>query len=241
MGVQKADWILESLEALAFANRLNLLSQLQDACTLDEIELTPVDHDTTNGTRGRCLTRQGVRYHLNQLQEAGIVRAERVRDGGRVKNAYRVNRAPLWALSEGLRELARGDEPPERRAKTNPSALAWDPVPKRPGPHLVVVHGLEVGRRFGLGTLESDRPRGWILGSQEKADVRLPESEFVDGQAAEIERKEEDYTLLDLRSARARVSLNGDPLELGERRVLDHGDVVGVGRTLLSFRDDRAI
>lgn len=237
MGERTEDWILESLEALAFANRLSLLSQLQDACTLDEIELTPVDHDTTNGNRARCLTRQGVRYHLNQLQEAGIVRAERVREGGRVKNAYRVDKAPLWALAEALRELSANGNPSTHPQDPDPSPITWDPRPQGPGPHLVVVHGLEIGRRFRLGTLEADRRRGWIIGSQAKADVALPGSQFVDDQAAEIELQDGDYHLLDLRSARARVSLNGDRLGLGERRELDHGDVVGVGRTQLLFRE----
>lgn len=237
MGEETNNWILESLEALAFANRLSLLSQLQDACTLDEIELTPVDHDSTNGNRVRCLTRQGVRYHLNQLQEAEIVRAERVREGGRVKNAYRVDKAPLWALSEALRELSADGDPTVHPEDPDPSPITWDPAPEGPGPHLVVVHGLEVGRRFRLGTLEADRRRGWIIGSQPKADVALPESQFVDDQAAEIEVDGGTYSLLDLRSARARVSLNGDQLGLGERRELDHGDVIGVGHTQLLFRD----
>lgn len=237
MGEKTEDWILESLEALAFANRLSLLSQLQDARTLDEIELTPVDHEGGNGSRVRCLTRQGVRYHLNQLQEAGIVRAERVREGGRVKNAYRVDKAPLWALSEALRELSANGNPTVRPTSRDPTPITWEPEPGGPGPHLVVVHGLEVGRRFRLGTLEADRRRGWILGSKEKADVPLPESPFVDEQAAEIEVEDDVYKLLDLRSARGRVSLNGETLDLGERRVLRHGDVIGVGHTLLSFRE----
>jgi DNA-binding transcriptional ArsR family regulator len=237
MGEEATDWILESLEALAFANRLSLLSQLQDACTLDEIELTPVDHDGRNGNRTRCLTRQGVRYHLNQLQEAGIVRAQRVREGGRVKNAYRIDQAPLWALAEALRELSAHGNPSVHPEDPDPAPIEWEPEPTGPGPHLVVVHGLEVGRRFRLGTLEADRRRGWILGSQPKADVPLPESRFVDDQAAEIEIQDDTYTLLDLRSARARVSLNGDRLGLGERRGLSHGDVIGVGHTQLLFRE----
>jgi DNA-binding transcriptional ArsR family regulator len=237
MGEETENWILESLEALAFANRLTLLSQLQDASTLDEIELTPVDHDTTNGNRARCLTRQGVRYHLNQLQEAGIVRAERVREGGRVKNAYSVDQAPLWALSEALRELSANGNPSVHPEDPDPSPITWGPAPEGPGAHLVVVHGLEIGRRFRLGTLEADRQRGWILGSQPKADVPLPASQFVDDQAAEIEVDDGEYTLLDLRSAQTRVSLNGERLELGERRPLAHGDVIGVGHTQLLFRE----
>lgn len=237
MGEEAENWILESLEALAFANRLSLLSQLQDACTLDEIELTPVDHDSTNGNRVRCLTRQGVRYHLNQLQEAGIVEAERVREGGRVKNAYRVDQAPLWALSEALRELSASGDPTVHPEEPGPSPITWEPEPKGPGPHLVVVHGLEVGRRFRLGTLEADRRRGWVLGSQAKADVPLPGSQFVDDQAAEIEVDDGTYKLLDLRSARARVSLNGEQLDLGDRRELAHGDVIGIGHTQLLFRE----
>lgn len=112
----------------------------------------------------------------------------------------------------------------------------WEPPTWR-GPRLRVLRGPESGRCFLLKGHPSDPERGWVLGRGEDVDIDLRRDARVDGQAVDLVRREKGFVLLPLRTAEARVSLNGRELDRGEGRTLVDKDLVGLGATLLLFRE----
>ncbi|MDX1611748.1 MAG: helix-turn-helix domain-containing protein [Candidatus Thermoplasmatota archaeon] len=230
----------EYFKALGYPNRLQLLALLQEPRTLDEIDLSPVQQ--AMGQDGsRQLTRQGILYHLNQLVDLGIVDVAKTSDGPRIKNRYDLNRANVYGVAELLKDLALG--------RVEAGAARPEPTPpvshdkglhpaEMPHPHMVLVHGLEVGRSFPLNPLDlRGRERGWVIGTSQMADIPLRYDPYLEGQAAEVLHQEGSYEILDLRTSEVRTQVNWVPLERGATMRLEPGDVVGLGRSLLVFRN----
>lgn len=238
MGDQRSSrrWLERSLDALGFENRLSLLSILQDPKTLEEIELQPAAQNG-DARSERCLTRQGIQYHIDQLREVGLVDAERVRQDGRVKNRYRLRRTSLFALGEALRMLANDTTADELPGPDAAAPFTWDDETDsdhRPG--LRIVHGASIGRFYPLDRQPDAKDRGWVIGGGDSADVRLTIDPWVDDQVAEIIRRDDGFQLLDLRASSCRAVWNGHELGLGDSQPLATGDLVGAGRTLMVFR-----
>lgn len=222
--------LVESLDAIAYPNRFKLLTILREPHPIGDIELSAtVDH----GNPDRVITREGVRHHMKKLREAGFVETQPSSRNGNIEHQYVVNPRRLYALSEGLRNLPLESRSSKRDLET---PITWEPPSPRV-PSLVVVHGSKIGESFPLRGSPSSLPRGWIIGRSQAADIQLDWDPYVDAQAAEVQRTEDGFELIGLRAAEHRVSLNGQTLDRGEKRALEFGDVISVGRSVLTFRD----
>jgi len=225
------------LKGLAYANRLELLELLQQPRTLDEIHLQP-SIAQAGINPDRPITRQAVQNHLDRLIEMGLVQVGTTeRKGKRPMNEYRVDHSRLFAVVEDLRKLATI----ESGAPLDPYTTIEAPHGKSPawieGPKLVLVHGVNEGKAFPLRLADAKSPRGWVIGRGKECQVRLAYDPFVSTENAEVLRTEQGFRLLDLRTSRNGTFLNWRRLPVGAEVPLGCGDVIGVGRSLLVFRD----
>ncbi len=224
--------LVESLEAIAYPNRFKLLTILREPHAIGDIELNAtVDH----GNPDRVITREGVRHHMKKLRQAGFVETQTSPHTGNMEHKYKVNPRRLYALSEALRNLPKEARSSQRDLHV---PMTWE-TPTR-GPTLTVVHGSQIGDTYPLQGTPSSLPRGWIIGRSPNADIRLGWDPYVDDQAAEIQRTEDGFELIDLRAADHRVAVNGMRLDRGEVKELAFGDTISVGRSLLVFQRPRA-
>lgn len=222
--------LVDNLQAISSPNRLRLLSLLREPHTVSDINLqVTVDQ----GNPERCISRQGVRHHLNKLRKAGFVEVRSADTNGRRVHEYVADPRKLYELGEILRLMPMGETPGPGDLGAPPT---WDP-PSSAAPTLTVVHGAEIGRSFPLQGEPNQPARGWVIGQSPEVDIPLSWDPYVDAQAGEIERSGGSFRLIDLRVTERPVSLNGRVLERGETRELEDGDLVGVGRSLLCFRE----
>ncbi len=228
--------LVESLKALSSENRLELLALLRNPRTIDEIVLTP--GPTRAGSRPeRPLARQTVREHLEQLVATGIVRVRLTdRHGKRGQQEFVLDRARLFAALEDIRKLGSLTafvplDPGDTRVAGREPEPAWDE-----GPKLVLVHGVKEGTAFPLRSELLKEGRGWVIGRREGVAVNLSYDPFVSHHHAEILRDGERFRLMDLRTARNGTLVNWHRLPVGGEARLEPGDVIGVGRSLLVFR-----
>lgn len=224
------------LKALAQANRLELIDALRVPRTLDEIHLTPTMAVEMGGA-DRAMSRQGVQNHLDKLIDVGVVRvAPTDRKGKRGILEYRLDAGRLFALIEELRRITR--EPtvgPIDPLATQPLSDAGnEPWPE--GPKLVLVHGIREGHVFPLLQRDLRAPRGWLIGRSPGLPVRLDYDPYVSLENAEILSEGREFKILDLRAAKNGTYVNWRRLPPGGEAVLESGDVIGVGRSLLVFR-----
>lgn len=217
--------LAEALQAIANATRLRVLRSLQVPRTLHEIEV-PIqadDHD-------RNIARQTVRAHLDKLLGAGLVTVRPSERSARNAPEYSLNHQALFTLVEDLREVARLRGLVEPAGATMPGQAAARPV--ETGPLLLLVKGVEEGRVFPLHERDA-----WLIGRRRGADVPLDYDPFVSSENTLIRRAAGAFTVEDLPVSRNGTSLNLRPLERGVPHPLRHGDLVGVGRSLLLFRE----
>lgn len=221
--------LVETLKAVAYPSRLDIVLSLRDPKSIDEIKLEATGGP---GSEDRCISREGVRHHLQKLREVGLLETL-VDDGSSArKHAYRIRTPELYRLAETLRTLVRASGP----AISGPRPpITWS-ASKVPTPSLVVVHGAEIGLTLSLAGKPTNPKRGWVVGSGPEADLVLDWDPHAEDQAAEVVEGQDGFELVDLRAASHRVSLDGEELGRGERRRLSPGSLVGVGSTLLCFR-----
>jgi DNA-binding transcriptional ArsR family regulator len=229
--------LADALKVLASGSRLHLLSALRAPKTLDELILSPSEARAA-GSPDRPVSRQAVQRHLDVLLDAGLVRREATRTGGgRSGYAYVLDHTRVFAVVEEIRRLT-------RYQSTMPADLQRTqqaPEPQAPrwgeGPKLVVVHGVREGHAFALDATALRPPRGWIVGRARSAHVAIAHDPFVSGENAEVLRTPQGFRLLDLPGSKNGTTLNWERLPRGGDAPLRTGDIVGVGRTLLVFRD----
>lgn len=237
-----AEALEHNLKVLAVANRIELLSLLRTPKTLDEIDLTPAASQA--GTRPeRIITRQAVRNHLEKLMEVGLVRvrlSERKGQKGRKSvQEYLVDHARLFAVVDELRKLSLI----ESRVESDPymtSVLASaGPLVWPDGPKVVVVRGTQEGKALPLLPSALAPPRGWVIGRSPRCSVRLEYDPYISTENSEIVPEPGGgYRLMDLRTSRNGTFLNWQRLPIGGEVKLRGGDIIGVGRSLLLFRQD---
>ncbi|MDX1611750.1 MAG: FHA domain-containing protein [Candidatus Thermoplasmatota archaeon] len=232
------DTLERDLKALSFANRLELLTQLREPKTLGDLVLTPA-HEEEGGTR--TLTRQAIRHHLDKLVEAGMVRSRSGKGkDGRTRLEYVMDEAQVYAVAEALRAISaqgpQGAHQPESTQDFQTPGATQGAWPD--GPKLVLAHGAQDLKVFQLQREDLEPPRGWIVGRDANAHVRLPYDPFVSGQSVEIIPEQDGgYRMMDLRTARNRSAHNGEPLPVGGEVSIEHGDMLRVGSSLLVFHD----
>lgn len=221
--------LVKRLEAIASPSRLRLLSTLQEPRQVSEIELVATDEEGAE----RSITTQGVRHHLNKLRECGFVRVEHVDRGGKRVNRYVADHRRMYELGEVLRSMPLELDAPTDEMGAPPT---WEQPPGGV-PSLTVVHGAEIGRSFSLTDTPEIDDRGWVIGQAPAVDVALDWDPYVGRQAGEIERDHGSFRLIDLRASARRISVNGQVLERGESCEITDGDLIGVGRSVLWFRE----
>ena len=222
--------LAEFLDALAYPLRLQLLDGLRFPHSLSEIRLSP--HRREGGrTTDRPAARQTIQQHLDKLVDADLVQVAQP-GGGRVPT-YTVNAAKLYELTEQLRLLSvryagRGAGPDA----TGTMAFA-SPAREPTGPRLVLVHGVYEGKSFALDS-EAAPDERWTIGRRAGVSVSLDYDPFVSLEHAVVSRDRGHHVLADLGSKNG-TSVNWNPLPRAGSRVLRTGDIVGAGRSLLSF------
>lgn len=231
------------LTALSSTNRLRLISQLSEAQTVDDIDLTP---DGSGEGRGadRQLTRQGVRHHLKKLEETDLVRsAMRPNDQGRDRREYVVNEPAVFGLLEELRSLlAPGTEKELRPFETQMPTGAGTGARDWPtGPKLVLLQGAGEERVFDLGRIDPkpSAGRGWVIGRSSETEIPLQYDPYLSAQNTEIVSEDGQFRIVDLRVSTNGTRVNDERLEPGKEKTLEHGDIVKVGCSALVFQSGK--
>lgn len=229
------DRLVAALAALASPVRLSLLRMIRTPKTLKEIKLRVPAEAEAGTPRDRVLSRQTVKEHLDRLVEISVVVArEAERDYGATVE-YVVNHQVLYALSEEFRGLARlrpAEVPDVGTLQRGPESAAA--AARRPC--LVLVKGIEEGRTFDLRPPAAGRAE-WIIGRRAGLAVSLDFDPFISAENARVAWDGERHGVEDLPESRNGTTLNFVPLPRGGRSELRHGDLIGVGRSLLLFRD----
>jgi DNA-binding transcriptional ArsR family regulator len=220
--VQPDDGLSNALGALASPTRLAIMRALRAPKPLHDIEVRAAEGEEP----ARPLARQTIRKHLDVLIEAGVVN-ERV---AAERSEFVVNHQAIFVLSEQLRNLARLRPSVEPQGVTR-QVRDVGPLPKG-GPALVLVKGLDEGEWFDL---KPSVVSHWILGRRRGCAVALDFDPSVSSENARISWAEGAHWLEDLPGSRNGTTHNMRRLDPSERARLRHGDIVGVGRSLLVY------
>lgn len=233
------DALAEALTALAYPLRLELLDVLEIPHTLSSIRLRPRKHTEGEGSRDRAAAMQTILTHLERLVESALVVIGEANVNGKTLRTYSVNPQRIYALTEelgrlSLRHSGRG------KGLDHTGTLSGAPEARRAtGPCLVLVHGAYEGRGFPLDAGKA-RDGAWIIGRAPGLAVSLDYDPFISVENSTIKLHQGRYVLADLPGSKNGTSLNWEPLLRGGSRPLEHGDVIGVGRSLLNFYDARS-
>jgi DNA-binding transcriptional ArsR family regulator len=224
------DDLAETLAALAYPLRLELLEVLGYPRVLGEIRVRPLRGAT--GSDERTAAKQTVAAHLDRLVETGLVVRGQEEIGGKTASTYVVNPQRLYALTEDLRRL-------NLRHSGRGRGLDWTGTlesPPRPaasaGARLVVVHGVYEGRAYPLDP-EGLSDGAWMIGRARGLTVSLDYDPFVSLENSALRPRGDGYVVTDLYESKNGTSVNWEPLPRGGSRELHNGDVLGVGRSLL--------
>jgi len=218
------------LEALSNENRLSIIEQLRSPKTVSEIILPPTHHRAGENP-DRPISRQAVRVHLARLAEIGILRTTKRRRGDVAVEEHALDRPGLFAVLEDLRSLVTDVTDPQAPVGIDRRGMARV---ESQAPRLVLVRGLGEGRVFPLrpaGTPEAD---AWIIGRQPGVAVELEYDPHVSRKNSAICPRGHDLDIRDLSSSNG-THVNGKPLFAAEGHALRHGDIIGVGRSILVF------
>lgn len=105
-----------------------------------------------------------------------------------------------------------------------PGKKGTDSLGERPPGKLVVIYGDHLGKRYRLG------PKRILIGRVDVSDILIDDSS-VSREHASIERKDGRFILEDLKSTNG-TFINGEFVDV---RVLNHGDKIRIGNTVLQF------
>lgn len=216
--------LARAFEALANPMRLALLRDLRAPRTLGSIRVAPADGESP------ALARQSVRRHLDRLLDAGLLA---VREPEGRNPEYLASHQALYALSEELRALASLPPEVEPEVETAPAPGVAPPAPA--GPCLVLVHGARLGHVYPLPSAPGRRAE-WVVGRRRGSPVALDFDPYASAENAVVEWDGASHHLRDLPGSTNGTQLNLRPLAAGARAPLRHGDLLGVGRSLLLFR-----
>jgi len=215
------DATVEGLQAVASSVRLSILRALRLPRKLNAITVAGERFDA-----GSVLARQSVRRHLDTLLEAGLV--SRLDAEG--DEQYTVNHLRLFSLAEEVRDLARLRSALEPADETQTIARAPPSVPA--GKRLVLVRGLDEGATFPL--VEGTEGL-WRIGRRRGLEVCLDYDAAVSSLNAMVRETPQGVFVEDAQGSRNGTWHNFAKLPEGGRAPLRHGDVIGVGRSLLLY------
>ncbi len=228
--------LAQFLQAMAYPARLELLDTLRVPQTLSEIRLTA--RRGAIGRPDRPAAKQTVQAHLDKLVDADLVRVEEVARDGRQIPRYVVNPPKVYAFLEELRRISvvyagvgfAADATGTLSSTARPADAA--------GPRLVLVHGVYEGKSYTL-TPSTASDDGWTVGRARECPISLDYDPYVSVAHARITRAhahpDSGFVITDLPESKNGTAINWRFLEPGGSRILRPGDVIGVGRSLLSF------
>jgi hypothetical protein len=225
------------LTALGYPLRLQLLDVLRTPHALGEIRVSPLRIEP-GGNAERPAAKTTIAAHLEKLVATGVVREESDPSGGRGL-LYVVNPQRLYAITEDLRRLSlhhagagHGDD--ETGTMQAPGRA---PPARVRGPRLILVHGVYEGKHFPL-TSRTMREGAWTIGRGSDQAIALDYDPFVSLQHASLAPAPgAGYALRDL-GGKNGTTLNWSRLPREGRALLEAGDIIGVGRSLLQFMPD---
>lgn len=210
--------LAEALEPLASETRLRLLAYLTEPHYLEEI------------ASFLEMSREGARKHVNRLLDIGAVQKKQgERETGPVVE-YIVVPQVLFALSEDFAKLGALQPDDAHLTRTQVTGEVGEGEHPR-GPALVLVHGLHRGRVHRLAAPGDP----WRIGRGSELEVPLEYDPFVSQHHAEVSLEDGEHVLADAYSTNG-TYLNWEQLDRGGQRVLQPGDVIGIGKSLLVYR-----
>jgi DNA-binding transcriptional ArsR family regulator len=234
------------LSALGNRQRLDILRQLTTPKNVSEIEAHREEtaKDAEGGTREVPLTRQAILSHIDKLEEVDLVETRVAQGEGSHTKEYYAREDHLFMVLEEVRTL--GNLAMESAAGGVPDrTLVQESEPQTPETEdalaqLVLIRGIREGRVFPLHS--KAEPMEWLIGRErevggEEVDVPLEYDLFISRKHAVLTRESGTFRLRDAESLNG-TSVNWDrELRGGDEVELTHGDVIGVGRSLLLFRN----
>jgi DNA-binding transcriptional ArsR family regulator len=234
--------LAKTLDALGNPVRVRILKVLRRRRSLGDIRVPGERDERPEGKDApvRPISRQAVKLHLQRLMGVGVVvPIEGARGEG---PKYLVDHRRLFRIAEEFRAFATLEPEEELSADTVflPGGRARDAAP---GPHLLLVRGLREGRAFPLAVTErtptKDGRPYWMIGRRRGLAVSLDYDQFVSSENSIVWRTDDGgFEVESLASSRNGTTVNFSPLKGDSpRRRLSHGDLVGVGRTMLLFRE----
>lgn len=219
----------DALAALANPTRLALLRKLRAPQALGDIDLKVASPEGV-----RPISRQGVKEHLTRLMDLGVVTAIPSEGDARSPVLYVTNHQALFSIAEEMRLLARNRPAVEPQVETVVAAGGAKRALRRDC--LVLVKGPDEGRVFDLTPPAGAEGAAWSIGRRRTAHVCLDFDAHVSADHAAIEWDGRHHLLRDLPASRNGTTVNLAPVPKDEPVRLAHGDLVGVGRTLLLYR-----
>lgn len=184
------------------------------------------------------LTRQAARKHLDKLVAIGVLaRRSATRDTGLVTE-YVIDQQALFLVYDEFEKLGtlRRRDARSDLVRTLAGGKGARPRSRGGGPCFWIVRGLDTGERLELGDLTD---REWVVGRDPRADLALAHDPYASNRHAMVTHEDGVHRLTDLMSTNGTFH-NWERLPRGDGATLAHGDVVGVGKTVLLFWDARA-
>lgn len=222
------DFLATYLKALAHPGRLEILWRLRHPTRAADVEVRPRRRDDLQPDRP--MTRQTVEEHLEKLLAAGVV--TRLPEAGGGADRWVTNVPQIFAVVEELRLLTAIPPAPRLELDETVTTEQMTSGSWTPGPKLALVTGPWLGRAFRL-----DGPGPWTIGRSRSRDVALSYDPFVSVDHARVERGDDAFAIRATVEPRNPASVNFLALGPGERRALQHGDVLMIGRSVLVFRE----
>lgn len=215
--------IAQRFEALAHPRRVELLRFLREPHYLREV----ASH--------LGVSRQAAHHHLQRLVDDGLLERREGRRASGTVTEYVVAPEALAPVHDAV-ERVQGNG--ARSPGEHPRAREGGPPPAQTPPQprgLWVLRGLDAGAVLDL-------PRGadgpWSVGRDGACDLVLEADPYVAARHAEVWRDGDGYRIQDLASTDG-VRHNGRRLDRRGETRLRHGDVLGLGRSLILYWDGR--
>lgn len=221
--------LTDALAALANPMRLALLRKLRTPQALGDIDLKGASPEGP-----RPISRQGVKEHLTRLMDLGVVTAIPSEGDARSPVLYVTNHQAIFSIAEEMRLLARNRPAVEPQVETVRATGGAKPALRRDC--LVLVKGPDEGRVFDLAPPPGDASAMWAIGRRRTAHVCLDFDAHVSADHAAIDWDGRHHHLRDLPTSRNGTTVNFGAVTKEAPVRLAHGDLVGVGRTLLLYR-----
>ncbi|MBI4393967.1 MAG: FHA domain-containing protein [Euryarchaeota archaeon] len=214
------DGLAKSMQLLSDPQRLRVVRGLIEGKSAEET-LAADPKSQFAGTTERL---RKAREELATLKQGNFISTKQ---GDRVE----ANPQALYQLAQEIKRLAtKGSSEVQDLGQTVMAPREFTPMGAR-GPRFILVSGLGEGKTFPLAV-----GKKLVLGRATTADVSLDYDPFVSSLNSIIEEEGGRFRIIDVPEARNGTSINFRRIPRGSSAVLENGDIIGVGRSLLVFR-----